>query len=203
MRRLTLLIFGGLLVATAAALLVEWRRSYASTGEFTCGWHRDATLHPHAKSTALTVLSRAGHVDVSLLQIPTAFAPQALEGYLTPDGGDRFGAFVLAERHLEPAGSAGSGAFKLERVDVTFPRGGRTATIDKWELRFPHWLAAALAAAASALSLGPAWRRWNSRRRGLCVRCGYDLRSSTDRCPECGEPMPPAPTAADRTQPSP
>ena len=48
----------------------------------------------------------------------------------------------------------------------------------------------------AALSVLPIWwlfawlrRRWRASRR-LCLRCGYDLRASTDRCPECGTPVP-------------
>jgi predicted amidophosphoribosyltransferase len=37
------------------------------------------------------------------------------------------------------------------------------------------------------------WRRsreYEKRvRRGLCVRCGYDVRASGEHCPECGAPI--------------
>ena len=31
-----------------------------------------------------------------------------------------------------------------------------------------------------------ALRRMIRRHRGLCLKCGYDLRGSTEGCPECG-----------------
>jgi hypothetical protein len=52
-------------------------------------------------------------------------------------------------------------------------------------------LAAGLGGIVGVLTL---FRRPHTRRfreaAGLCVECGYDLRASTERCPECNAPLP-------------
>jgi hypothetical protein len=54
----------------------------------------------------------------------------------------------------------------------------------------PYW---ALAAGMAALSLWAMLRRRSQRERllpGHCIACGYDLRASHEKCPECGVPVP-------------
>ena len=50
----------------------------------------------------------------------------------------------------------------------------------------PHWLLLALALFAPGRVIHRAVRRRRSVSLGLCLSCNYDLRASTDRCPECG-----------------
>ena len=55
-------------------------------------------------------------------------------------------------------------------------------------LRVPGWLVlvAILAYPMTALARGPV-RRWRRRRKGRCLRCGYDLTGNVSgACPECG-----------------
>jgi hypothetical protein len=57
-----------------------------------------------------------------------------------------------------------------------------------------HWLIAtvtALLPLAYLMWCLVTWKRQRMRRiGGLCFMCGYDLRASSSRCPECGTPIP-------------
>ena len=55
-----------------------------------------------------------------------------------------------------------------------------------WLAHVPHWFAVSALATPPALWTWRRWRRRRARRRGLCPSCGYDLRATPGRCPECG-----------------
>ncbi|MEM6313594.1 MAG: hypothetical protein AAF743_05880 [Planctomycetota bacterium] len=62
-------------------------------------------------------------------------------------------------------------------------------------VKVPSWGVLGVVAIAAVLVLWPMLRTRRRLARGLCPACGYDLRHSPDRCPECGLSRPaPAPT---------
>jgi hypothetical protein len=68
------------------------------------------------------------------------------------------------------------------------PAGWYMSSPPRWSITLPYW-AVSLATAAMPLTalVSVALRRGRSMR-GLCPSCGYDLRATPDRCPECGTP---------------
>lgn len=53
-------------------------------------------------------------------------------------------------------------------------------------IALPCWLVVPLLWIPPALIVRRKWQRWRWRRTGRCLCCGYDLRASPGRCPECG-----------------
>jgi hypothetical protein len=78
---------------------------------------------------------------------------------------------------------------------------GRMAHFTFHTVRLPLWLLAftfALPAAARAVSRRRRTTRAGRLAAGLCACCGYDLRATPERCPECGH----TPRNAARNQPA-
>jgi len=82
---------------------------------------------------------------------------------------------------------------------ITWGRASLGASEWGMSILLPYWLLACGAAAPGAGLLIIArrlHRRERRRRAGQCVRCGYDLQATPDRCPECGTVPPAMPGAA-------
>lgn len=83
------------------------------------------------------------------------------------------------------------GALKLEQVlgDSAFLLRHTNTPHRQVVLRFPLWVPFCLFSGPPAIAFirGPL-RRWRRRRKGYCVKCGYDLTGNVSGvCPECGE----------------
>jgi hypothetical protein len=61
----------------------------------------------------------------------------------------------------------------------------------EWRVYLPAWLLAVVTAVLPSAIVWRLWKKLRDRRRrqtgsGWCKECGYDLRATPDRCPECG-----------------
>lgn len=113
--------------------------------------------------------------------IEIASPPPDPEGPPLPSGGGSIGIYT----QVTPGGPL-PWTITSRSVSMRMVLAGGTFECAISECEIPLWwfIALGLAIAAPALWLGRRSRQW--RLSGHCPGCGYDLRESPDRCPECG-----------------
>jgi hypothetical protein len=171
-------------LAAAAALLLTiatcilWSRSYRSSEKIT--WMRDRGQS--------SLRSAQGHVVFHLYQADRSSRPGDLRGLqytrdaANPATMELLGVFFLCS-------DASVRLVHWDRGGFAWTRRSSSNTLIVTAVA-PFW---SVALAAAAPPMGWATLRLRSRRRarirkncGLCPTCGYDLRATPTRCPECG-----------------
>jgi hypothetical protein len=161
-RLLNVLTVLSLLLCVAVAVL--WVRS---------GWVSDAVLYGNGAGE-YGVQSLRGVVVVAVTNRP--HAPRTLRV-------DRFGA-------LPPQSVPNRLGFGYRVQDVPLPPSSALdppPVVHQRMLVVPLWFVVAVLGCLPACRFYVAYRRQRIRKLGLCARCGYDLRATPERCPECGE----------------
>jgi hypothetical protein len=183
-RRMSDVLTGlSLLLFVAATAL--WARSYRFE-DILCLWDADGELALSSQRglicvSASNVHGPPGHALIRWpAHPPTELRPSPLAG------GSLFNRLGFAhDARLQRGGYVGL-PLELQNRGLIVP--------DPFVSRLyvlPFWAVCALAGALPVLrwALCPLRRGIRSklrRRHGLCPRCGYDLRATPDRCPECG-----------------
>ena len=171
MRRLTRRFVAALPAVAVAGLVARWVASYRVLLAL-------AVYSPAA--TLQTAVSHRGSFVLLLSDVP--FGPEKRNDvdFFAVAAGDEAAIgpplFEPADVKLAFAGCA------IARG--TLPMGGLSPRYTA--VRVPHPYVVMAAAVPAAVSVRRTLRRRRWGRQGRCAACGYDLRSSPSRCPECG-----------------
>jgi hypothetical protein len=176
-------------LALCAAIALLWVRSYWVSDD----WSRDAYGLDSGRVFHTALLIRSSGAGLALARkVYTNGDPGVVAAWRPA----QFGGFPLSWRSdpsvKYPAGGpllptlswwtrSGFGlSVERPRSSGYFGRGGFALVVPDWSLLI----------AAALLPFAWLFRRWMGARRkameGRCRRCGYDLRATPDRCPECG-----------------
>ncbi len=171
-----LLTLASLLLFGAAVFL--WVRSYRVADRWEVQRHRGGPRGRHV--TDVSADCTLGTVEV-IVQRGTVRSPGE-DGFVAQHGSG-----LPFELMFQGVGSTLAERLGLRLIVepsafvLGMPASGATQAL----VNFPLWLVAALFAALPARWGVVTWRR-RKREPGACTGCGYDLRATPHRCPECG-----------------
>lgn len=183
---------------TAAVLLVGvivlWVRSHGTVDALVWQrWQNDAGTY---RGTFRTVSSGRGVVGFESTDLTTAFPS-------TVSRDSKFGWTRLDVSHFLLPRETFWNRMGFGYVSTSQRTPGlRNSTVTTRTYWAPYWLAALLASVVPLRALAMIGVRARRRRRGLCARCGYDVRFSEGRCPECGAPLAAAANSGSSTEAS-
>jgi hypothetical protein len=199
MKRRLLHLLTGLSLLLGVVVCVLWVRSYSTEDEIFWG---SATVRPGLyANSAWGVESAYGGISIGTgwgqssgapdvvaqsarrardrvgVQIPTGFKWTRSKAYGNPHRGKTTLGFLWERAYSD-------NSLTVEGKPIRFQTLMRTLVL-------PYWFLVVLSV-PPAVPLGLRLWRWHRRqgrrRTGLCPACGYDLRASPERCPECGTP---------------
>jgi hypothetical protein len=174
-RLLNLLTAVSLLLCVAVCVL--WVRSYWVRDQWTYRWREVHGDNDTFGAFGLTLLG--GQVWAGYWWQDNTHLRRPHEGF-TADAW-RVGSIQQQDAHFPPPVGVDSRAWRLGFGWSWYSQGGNAER----GVIMPHWLLLAISAAPAASVV--ARRRWSRLRPEVaCQRCGYDLRATPGRCPECG-----------------
>jgi hypothetical protein len=183
-------LFAGISCALWVASVVLWFRGYRVADAFKYGYF-NYRPHPNVAgvedASMVVVLHRRGHWDVAVAR-RACVVIKGVRRYNGPGPGDRrWDVTQPTEVDLAMAET-----WTLSRSDA--PAAGTlgfryTAKSYATAVRIPDWCPVAVTALLPAVSLVTRRARRARRIAGRCLACGYDLRATPERCPECGTPV--------------
>lgn len=140
-------------------------------------------VHGHALAAA------SGNGGVAFLDGTANF-----DGVVNSSGELRsFGLVSLKQSELQDFSQAllDQSAVHVGRIGIDAAAGPKTPGaipgLDRYAmLKLPYWLVLLVAGCPVAFAMRRGFIRWRRKRKGRCLACGYDLRMSAGRCPECG-----------------
>jgi hypothetical protein len=159
-------------VLVAASLAGLWYATAART------W---IVLTRIADGRSYAIRSDAGRVSVERISVAGRSAPY--QGGWTiqhPDG-------TFDDLTVIPNDRTLRNAYGFEWYRSLFPY--LSEPLAFWRVAVPYWVLIALVfvrPVAFVVRTLVGWRRRRHLARGECLQCGYDLRASPERCPECG-----------------